>query len=81
MDLTIIKHEEKRMSFLKDKLDFLRDKGVVGLTDAAIISGQSVQTLRKRINDGLLPSKQHTTRGKHYIKVTDLNRLMGVHYD
>ena len=69
------------MSFLKHKLDYLRDKEVIGLTEAAIISSQSVQTLRKRIAEGLLRSTQHTPRGKHYIKVSDLNRFMGVHYD
>jgi len=69
------------MTFLKDKLEYLRDKEVIGLTEAAIISSQSVQTLRKRITEGLLPSTQHTPRGKHYIKVSDLNRFMRVHYD
>jgi len=68
------------MSFLKTKLDLLRDKGIVDLTEAALLTSQSVQTLRRRIKEGRINAIQYTERGKWYIKVEDLNRFIGGHY-
>jgi len=66
------------MSYLKTKLDILRDKGIVDLTEAALLTSQSVQTLRRRIAEGKLNALQYTKRGKWYIKVDDLNQYMGM---
>ena len=66
------------MTFLKNKLELLRDKGVIDLTEASLLTSQSVQTLRRRITEGQLNATQYTKRGKWYIKVADLNQFMGM---
>jgi len=66
------------MSFLKNRLELLRDKGVVDLSEASLLTSQSVQTLRRRITDGQLNATQYTKRGKWYIQVDDLNQYLGI---
>ena len=66
------------MSYLRNKLDLIRDKGIVDLTEAALLTSQSVQTLRRRIKEGRIKAVQYTQRGKWYIKVDDLNQFMGM---
>lgn len=69
------------MNYLKSKFDRLRDKGIVDLTEAALLTSQSVQTLRRRIKEGRIKAVQYTERGKWYMKVEDLNRFIGGHYE
>ena len=62
---------------IKSRLEYLKNKEVLDLTEAAYLTSQSVQTLRRRITEGLLPATQYSERGKWYLKVDDLNRFMG----
>ena len=62
---------------IKSRLEYLKNKEVLDLTEAAYLTSQSVQTLRRRITEGQLPATQYKKRGKWYLKVDDLNQFMG----
>ena len=65
-------------SYKESRIELMKDVRMVSLTDAALLTDQSVQTLRRRIAEKSLKAIQYTKRGKWYIKSNDLREYMGI---
>ena len=65
-------------SYNESRIELMKDVRVVSLNEAALLTKQSVPTLRRRIADKSLKAMQYTKRGKWYINTDVLREYMGI---
>ena len=65
-------------SYNESRIELMKDVRVVSLNEAALLTNQSVQTLRRRIADKSLKAMQYTKRGKWYVNTDALREYMGI---
>lgn len=57
-------------------MELLKNTQMISLSDASLLTNQSVQTLYSRIAEKRLKAIQYTKRGKWYINSNDLREYM-----
>jgi len=62
---------------IEDKMAIAKEKLVVDLIEASILTSESIPTLRRRIKKGILEAIQKQPNGKILISMESLHRYIG----
>jgi hypothetical protein len=63
---------------IENKISVAKEKLVIDLIEASMLTSESVPTLRRRIATGILNAFQSQPNGKWFINREDLDRYRGV---
>lgn len=70
--------ENQSNNVFKSRINKAKERLMLDLNEASMLTNESVPTLRRRIASGMLVARQNTYRGRWLISREDLNRYLGI---